>query len=135
MPGAVQGPAGSGIGAGVGVVLVHALRNAGLPVITLLGLQLGSLLSGAVITETVFAWPGLGRLAFEAVMSRDFSVLLGILLLGVLTLLAAGMSNQAIAQRLSLSPKTVRNQVSLLLTKLGVRNRTEAAGLAQAAGL
>lgn len=50
----------------------HALRNAWLPVLTLLGLQFGSLLGGAVITETVFAWPGLGSLLIEAIQTRDY---------------------------------------------------------------
>ncbi|TBW38979.1 ABC transporter permease [Siculibacillus lacustris] len=57
----------------------HVLRNALVPVTTVAGLHVGSLLGGAMVIETVFSWPGLGRLAFEAVMKRDFSVLLGIL--------------------------------------------------------
>jgi peptide/nickel transport system permease protein len=56
------------------VVYRHALRNALLPVVTLVGLQLGGLLSGAVITEVVFAWPGVGRLAVDAVYNRDYPV-------------------------------------------------------------
>jgi peptide/nickel transport system permease protein len=62
------------------VVLRHALRNALIPVITLLGLQLGGLLSGAIITETIFAWPGLGRLLFQAIQSRDFPLVQGCVL-------------------------------------------------------
>lgn len=62
------------------VIWVHALRNAGLPVITLLGLQLGSLLSGAVITETVFAWPGLGTLLVGAIQGRDYPLVQGCVL-------------------------------------------------------
>lgn len=54
------------------VVYKHALRNALLPVLTVVGLQFGSLLGGAVITETVFAWPGVGRLIFQAINNRDF---------------------------------------------------------------
>jgi len=54
------------------IILRHALRNALLPVITLLGLQLGALLAGAVITETVFSWPGIGLLTIEAIQSRDY---------------------------------------------------------------
>jgi ABC-type dipeptide/oligopeptide/nickel transport system permease component len=53
-------------------VLRHALRNAALPLITVMGLELGGLLTGAVITETVFAWPGIGRLAVNAVSTRDY---------------------------------------------------------------
>ncbi len=56
------------------ILLRHALRNAALPLITVMGLELGGLLTGAVITETVFAWPGVGRLAVTAVSSRDYPV-------------------------------------------------------------
>lgn len=56
------------------VVVRHGLRNAMLPVITLLGLQLGTLLGGAVITETVFSWPGVGSLTVEAIQRRDYPV-------------------------------------------------------------
>jgi len=59
---------------------VHILRNATLPFVTMLGVQIGSLIGGAVVVETVFSWPGLGRLAFDALIQRDFNVLLGILL-------------------------------------------------------
>jgi peptide/nickel transport system permease protein len=62
------------------ITFFHALRNALLPLMTLLGLQLGSILSGAVLVESVFSWPGLGRLAFESILARDFNLLLGILL-------------------------------------------------------
>lgn len=56
----------------------HVARNALLPVVTLAGLQAGQLVGGAVLTETVFAWPGIGRLMFEALAQRDYSVLLGV---------------------------------------------------------
>jgi peptide/nickel transport system permease protein len=59
----------------------HALRNAWLPVLTLLGLQLGGLLGGAVITETVFAWPGVGSLLVEAIQNRDYPVVQACVLL------------------------------------------------------
>ncbi|HZP89029.1 MAG TPA: ABC transporter permease [Burkholderiales bacterium] len=58
----------------------HALRNALLPVITVLGLQFGNVLAGAILVETVFNWPGLGRLAFESVLRRDYPTILGVLL-------------------------------------------------------
>jgi ABC-type dipeptide/oligopeptide/nickel transport system permease component len=54
------------------VVLKHALRNALIPILTVIGLQFGALLSGAVITETIFAYPGIGRLLINAIFSRDF---------------------------------------------------------------
>jgi len=56
------------------VIVRHALRNALLPVVTLVGLLVGGLLSGAVVTETIFAWPGMGRLALEATLNRDLPV-------------------------------------------------------------
>jgi ABC-type dipeptide/oligopeptide/nickel transport system permease component len=55
-----------------GVVWKHALRNAAIPVITIVGLELGTLLGGAVITETIFAWPGVGRLSVQAIYNRDY---------------------------------------------------------------
>ncbi len=67
----------------------HILRNALIPITTLAGMHVGSMLGGAVVVETVYNWPGLGRLAFEAVMGRDFTVLLGILLLSSLLVIAA----------------------------------------------
>ena len=63
------------------VIWRHALRNALLPVITLLGLQLGTLLGGAVITEVVFSWPGLGQLTIEAIQKRDYPVVQACVLL------------------------------------------------------
>jgi len=63
------------------VVLRHALPNAALPVVTLLGLQLGGLLGGAVITETVFSWPGVGALLVEAIQKRDYPLVQGCVLL------------------------------------------------------
>jgi peptide/nickel transport system permease protein len=67
------------------VLYRHALKNASLPIITLLALQLGQLLGGAVITETIFAWPGVGRFLVQALLNRDFPVVLvGIFLTAVL---------------------------------------------------
>jgi peptide/nickel transport system permease protein len=63
------------------VILHHGLRNALLPVITMLGLQLGALLAGAVITETVFSWPGIGLLTIESIQSRDYPVVQACVLL------------------------------------------------------
>lgn len=62
------------------VILRHGFKNALLPVVTVYGLQIGALLSGAVVTETVFAWPGIGRLAVSAIQGRDFPVVQGCLL-------------------------------------------------------
>jgi peptide/nickel transport system permease protein len=62
------------------VIYRHALRNAMLPIITIIGLQFGTLLGGAVITETVFAWPGIGRLLIDAIGFRDYPVIQGTVL-------------------------------------------------------
>jgi peptide/nickel transport system permease protein len=59
----------------------HALRNAMLPVFTILGLQFGSLLTGAIITETIFSWPGIGRLLIQAIYSRDYPLVQGCILI------------------------------------------------------
>ena len=63
------------------MVFRHALRNALLPVVTVLGIQFGRLLGGAVIVESVFAWPGIGRLILQAVLNRDYLLVQGSLLL------------------------------------------------------
>lgn len=62
----------------------HVLRNALLPIVTLAGLQAGQLVGGAILTETVFAWPGIGRLMFEALGARDYQVLLGVFFVSAL---------------------------------------------------
>ena len=70
------------------VVVVHALRNALIPVVTVLGLQVGALLGGAILTETVFSWPGVGHWLVDAVQRRDYNVLQGgTLLVAVLVML------------------------------------------------
>jgi peptide/nickel transport system permease protein len=62
------------------IIIHHMLRNAVLPVVTVAGMQAGTLVGGAVVIETVFAWPGLGRLTFDAVLQRDYPLMLGIFL-------------------------------------------------------
>jgi peptide/nickel transport system permease protein len=90
------------------VVLRHALRNAALPVVTILGLQLGALLSGAIITETIFAWPGIGRLTLLAIQSRDYPLIQGCILVialsYVLVNLGTDMLYSLIDPRLRLRP-------------------------------
>lgn len=61
------------------VLFKHALRNASLPILTVAGLQFGNLISGALLVETVFNWPGMGRLAFESILRRDYPTILGVL--------------------------------------------------------
>ena len=73
------------------VLYRHALRNAVLPVVTLAGFQFGNMLSGAVLVETVFDWPGLGQLAFESILRRDHPTLLGILVFASAMAVAANL--------------------------------------------
>ena len=61
------------------VLFKHALRNAALPIITVAGLQFGNLISGALLVETVFNWPGMGRLAFDSILRRDYPTIMGVL--------------------------------------------------------
>lgn len=73
------------------VLFKHALRNGIIPIITLIGFEFGVILSGAILVETVFSWPGLGRLAFEAVLTRDTNVLLAILTMVSVTVIIANL--------------------------------------------
>jgi peptide/nickel transport system permease protein len=75
-----------------GALWRHAFRNALLPLITLLGLLLPGLLSGSVIVERIFAWPGLGRLYFDSILARDYPVVLGLSLVGAVATLAATLA-------------------------------------------
>jgi ABC-type dipeptide/oligopeptide/nickel transport system permease component len=70
------------------VVYGHALRNAMIPVITVLGLQFGALLAGAIVTETIFSWPGIGRLTIQAISNRDYDLVQGCILAIGLTYVA-----------------------------------------------
>jgi len=85
------------------VLVRHALRNALLPIVTVVGLQLGSLLGGAVLTETVFAWPGVGRMLVDAILARDLPLVQGsvlvVSLLFILVNLAVDLSYAAINPR------------------------------------
>jgi peptide/nickel transport system permease protein len=74
------------------VTVQHALGNALLPIVTLIGLQLGALLGGAVITETVFAWPGVGTLVFDAILRKDYPVVLAAVQLVALGFIVINMS-------------------------------------------
>ncbi|WP_197603075.1 ABC transporter permease [Magnetospirillum sp. XM-1] len=82
------------------VVLGHQLRNALLPITTIVALEFGGLFSGALITETVFAWPGMGRLIYEAVMGNDFNLALSGLLLATAMTLAGSVLADIAYQRL-----------------------------------
>jgi peptide/nickel transport system permease protein len=74
------------------VVLAHGLRNALLPIVTLFGLQFGTVLGGSIVIETVFSWPGLGSLMLDSVMSRNYPVVLGVLVLGSLVVIAVNIT-------------------------------------------
>jgi len=73
------------------VVFIHALRNALIPVVTIVGLQIGGIIEGAVVTETVFTWPGVGRLVVESIFDRDYTVVQGIVLLAAFSYLFANL--------------------------------------------
>jgi len=74
------------------ILLTHILRNAVLPVVTMAGVQLGSLLGGAIVVETVFAWPGLGLLAFQSLFARDLNLLMGIFFLSTCLVIAINLA-------------------------------------------
>jgi peptide/nickel transport system permease protein len=88
------------------VLFRHALKNALLPMVTLVGLRLPTLIGGAVVIETVFAWPGIGRLGWEAVLQRDYPVVMGLVVFtGMLTILGnlfADLAYAAIDPRIRL---------------------------------
>jgi peptide/nickel transport system permease protein len=73
------------------VTYVHALRNAILPVLTIVGLQVGSIIAGAVVVETIFLWPGIGQLAVQSIFSKDYPVVQGIVLLAAQSYMAANL--------------------------------------------
>jgi len=80
-----------GLGA-FAVVVKHGLRNALIPIVTVIGLQTGLLLGGAVLTESIFAWPGVGRLAFEAISNRDYPLINGSILLFAATFVCVNLA-------------------------------------------
>ncbi|WP_159994682.1 ABC transporter permease [Roseomonas sp. 18066] len=82
------------------VVLRHVLRNAALPIVTLFGLQLGTVLGGSVVVETVFSWPGIGALLLDSVSSRNFPVVLGVLLFSALVVILANIGVDLAYRRL-----------------------------------
>ena len=73
------------------VIYKHALRNALMPIVTIAGLQFGNLISGAVLVETVFSWPGLGTLALDAILGRDYPTLLGVLTFSAMLVIVANL--------------------------------------------
>jgi peptide/nickel transport system permease protein len=70
---------------------VHAFRNALLSIITLMGLEIPGLLGGAVVTEQIFSWPGIGRLTVDSIMTRDYPVLMGLNLMSAVTVVLSSL--------------------------------------------
>jgi len=83
------------------VVYRHALRNAMIPVVTVIGLQFGALLAGAIVTETIFAWPGIGRLTISAISNRDYALVQGCLLCIGLTYVAVNFCTDLVYSALN----------------------------------
>ena len=73
------------------IVLKHALKNSLIPIVTLIGLDLGSYLNGAVLTETIFGWDGLGRYALEGILKRDYPVIMGVVLFGAVVFVSLNL--------------------------------------------
>lgn len=73
-------------------VLGHALKNALPPILTVIGLQFGSLFSGAVLTETIFSWPGMGQLVVDRVLARDYPVVQGVVLITAVLFVAVNLA-------------------------------------------
>ena len=73
------------------VVLKHALKNSLIPIVTLIGLDLGSYLNGAVLTETIFGWDGLGRYALDGIMKRDYPIIMGVVLFGAVVFVVVNL--------------------------------------------
>jgi len=78
------------------VVLGHAIKNAAIPVVTILGQQVGTLIGGAVVTETIFSIPGMGRMIVEAISYRDFPVVQAAVLLLAMTVLLANLATDLV---------------------------------------
>ena len=87
-------------GLGKGKVLYHALRNALLPVATMIGLDIGLMMGGAVITETVFGWPGMGRLLFDAINARDYPLITGVFIILTIAVAVANLVTDLIISKL-----------------------------------
>jgi peptide/nickel transport system permease protein len=73
------------------IVYRHAMKNALIPVVTIVGLQVGAVIEGAIITETIFFWPGIGRLAVDSINGRDYPVVQAIVLLSALSFMFANL--------------------------------------------
>jgi peptide/nickel transport system permease protein len=94
------------------VVIRHGLRNAVIPLVTVVGLDLPQLFTGAVITETIFAWPGMGRLFYDSLVARDYPVEMGLLIISATLIiagnLAADLAYAALDPRVRLGARSSR---------------------------
>ncbi len=82
------------------IVVVHILRNVLIPVVTVVGLDFGSYLSGAVLTETIFGWDGIGRFAMEGIIKRDYPVIMGCILISTISFVLINMIVDVVYQYL-----------------------------------
>jgi peptide/nickel transport system permease protein len=82
------------------IVLAHIARNALLPVVTILGLQMGTVLAGSITIETVFGWPGIGLLLLDSVMARNYPVVLGVMVLSAVVVILANIVVDLLYMRL-----------------------------------
>jgi len=73
------------------VLFKHAMKNALIPILTVLGLQVGNVIQGAVVTETIFAWPGVGQLAITSILARDYPTIQGIVLMVTVAYMVANL--------------------------------------------
>jgi ABC-type dipeptide/oligopeptide/nickel transport system permease component len=92
------------------VIGKHALKNAMLPIVTIVGLELGSLLGGAVVTETVFSWPGIGLLAVQAIAGRDYPVVQAVIIISALGFVLINLAVDLLYARLDPRVTLVRRQ-------------------------
>ena len=93
------------------VIYKHALKNAAIPIVTMAGLQFGHLLSGALIVETVFSWPGMGPLAYDSILRRDYPVVLGTLFIAAVMVVVANLLTDLLYRVLDPRIGTVRDEV------------------------
>ena len=93
-------------------IVRHVAKNAAPQVLAVMGLQMGYLLGGSILIETVFAWPGIGRLTYEAVIYRDFPLLQAVIILKSILILSIKNFNRNFPIELLQSPQSIRRQVS-----------------------
>lgn len=78
------------------VIFRHGLRNALLPIVTVIGMDAGTMIAGAVMTETIFSWPGIGRLLYDSIFARDYPVIMGIFVIVSISVIVANLMTDVI---------------------------------------